>query len=157
MYLHIVIGGYLRILGAQCSIILHLIDICFLPYLVADMDNETCLRVVVAAALVSHFQPVRMAGLPKNSKSGTPIAGGGRCRYHLYSSFPDHCDSSTNSKLSFGAFVSFIEKLELDPSPPKVAGVGQYGGLWSRSTFRAQCAVQSIFCLEFMRSICRPN
>ena len=75
----------------QCSILLHLIDICFLPciFLWHISQIQTCLRVIVGPGFVSTshdifrgavpaIQRVRMAGLSKKSKSD------GRNRHNLH-------------------------------------------------------------------------
>ena len=72
----------------QCSILLHLIDICFLTCICLWQISQiqTCLRVVVGPGLVSTspafmrsiaIQRVRMAGLPKKMVIGPPLLGAG--------------------------------------------------------------------------------
>ena len=54
-YLYIVLEGFLRILGTPTSILLHLINICFLPCICLwQMSKiQTCLCVVVGTGFVS--------------------------------------------------------------------------------------------------------
>ena len=79
----------------QCSILLHLIDICFLPCICMWQISQIqiCLRVVVGPGLVS-TSPAFMGSIashpagphdrlaPKNGNRD-PIAGGGRGRHIL--------------------------------------------------------------------------
>ena len=76
----------------QCSILLHLINVCFIPCICLRQISQiqTCLRVIVGPGLVS-TSPAWPA-CPQNGKSGH-IAGGRRGRYCLHNDFTDHCDS----------------------------------------------------------------
>ena len=88
----------------QCSILLHLIDICFLTCICQWQisQTQTCLRVVVGPGLVStspafyeeHCQPSSGSAWPAcpkndNWEGSTQFAEG----------LPDRCDSSTACRL----------------------------------------------------------
>ena len=75
----------------QCSIMLYLMDICFLPCICLwqILQIQTCLCVVVGPVMLCFYEEqgqwVHMAGLPK-SVIWPPIAGGGRFQQNLHSS-----------------------------------------------------------------------
>ena len=96
-YLYIVLSGYLRILGApSVSIMMHLVDICFLPCICLWQISkiQICLRVVIGPGLFSTSLAFmrRCTNHPagphcrlfQNTVSRDPIAGGGRGQHNLH-------------------------------------------------------------------------
>ena len=80
--------------GTQCSILLHLIDICFLPCICLWQISQIqiCLCVVVGPGFVL-TSPAFMRSSASHSAcpktvNRAPIGGGGRFRHNLHSSLP---------------------------------------------------------------------
>ena len=84
---------------AQCAILLHLIDISFLPYICLWQISQiqTGLCVVVKPGFVSTAPAFMRSSTihPVGAYDRFSILGGGRRRKNLLSGLPDHCDSST--------------------------------------------------------------
>ena len=89
----------------QCSILLHLMDICFLTCICLWQISQIqtfCLKLsdldwsrhhpLFREQPAPSIQRVRM---PKNGKNRAPIAGGGEVRHNLHSSLKPLCYSST--------------------------------------------------------------
>ena len=96
----------------QCSILLHLIDICFLPCICLWQISQiqTCLLVVVGPGLVSTLHafmrscashPAGPHGrlAPRKKGISGSIARDRRGRHNLHRGFPDRCDSLTVCRL----------------------------------------------------------
>ena len=94
----------------KCSILLHLIDVCFLACICLWQISQiqTCLRVVVGPGLVS-TSPAFMrsidshpagshGGLAKKTVIGPPLLGGG-VSTQFAKGLPDRCDRSTACRL----------------------------------------------------------
>ena len=88
----------------QCLILLHLINICFLPYIYIWQVSQiqTCLRVgprlVSTSPTFMRSSASHPAGphgrLSPKTVNRALNTGGGRCRHNLHSGLPYHCDSS---------------------------------------------------------------
>ena len=98
MNLYIVLGGYLHLGCTQCSILLHLIDICFHPYISLISQIQTCLRVAIGPGLISTSTAFMKSRLPKKGKSA-PYCEGERCRHNLHSGLPVRSDHFTACRL----------------------------------------------------------
>ena len=96
-----------HLMCTQCSIMLHLIDICFLTciFLWVISHIQTCLRLVIGPGLVStsptfmrssaSYPAAPYGRLAQSTLNRAPIAGVGTWRHNLHSSVPDRCDSYT--------------------------------------------------------------
>ena len=88
------------------SILLHLIDIGFLPYICLLQISEIQTWVLSHLYQSGHrlllwgavpaIHRVRIASFPKKTVIGPPLLEGRRCRHNLHSGLPERRDSSTS-------------------------------------------------------------
>ena len=102
----------------QCSTLLRIVDICFLPCICLGHISQTQTYVcVVGSGFVSTSHAFMrssgshpagpFAGLPQSGKAG-PIAGGGWFRHNVHNSLPNCCDSPTTCRLCRGAWTRLL-------------------------------------------------
>ena len=122
------LGGFLRILGAQCSILLHLIDICFLICICLWQISQiqTCLHVVVRPGLVSTSpafmrsiasHPASPHGrLNQKNNNQAPNYWGRKRSTQFAQGLPEHCDSSIACRLCrLKPCLSFFKLIHQSP------------------------------------------